>query len=153
MDIPALPANIFPKVLEVLQPAKPMTNSKKGSFKTLYPQDFIPEDGPDQVGAMETFIQDISKFGDCILQRISIGEDWQKTAPVEERDLREYLFNVRQAQFYASQGTDASLQLTRHGWFYAANHSFEDFRQQYLAANGHQPFIAEVVKWYWRQFR
>lgn len=98
MDTPALLSrdlSIFPRVLEALQPTAPIQNSKKGPFKILYPQDFIPDDSPEQVGAMEAFIQDISKSGDCTLQRISIREDWQKTAPVEEKDLREYLFNVR----------------------------------------------------------
>lgn len=152
MDTPALlgrDISIFPKVLEVLQLAKPMTNSKKGSFKVLYPQDFIPEDSPQQVHAMKAFIQDISNFGDCTLHRISIANDWQKTAPVEEKDLRKYFFNVRQAQNCAYQGTDTSLQLTHHSWFYTANHSFKDFRQQYLATNGHEPFVTEAIRWYW----
>lgn len=86
-------------MLEVLQPTAPIENSKKGSFKILYPQDFIPVDSPDQVDAMEAFIRDISKYGECNLQRISIHEDWQKMAPVEEKDLREYLFNVRQVHY------------------------------------------------------
>ena len=98
MDTPALlgrDLSLFPRVLEVLQLTKPVATSKEGPFKILYPQDFLPEDSPDQVGAMEAFIRDISKHGDCTLERISIREDWQKTAPVEEKDLREYLFNVR----------------------------------------------------------
>ena len=39
-------------------------------------------------------------------------------------------------------------QVTRHGWFYSAYHSFEDFRREYIATHGHAPFTTEVVRWY-----
>ena len=54
----------------------------------------MPEGNPEQVNAMEEFIDDMSRFGGCTHRQVSIQEDWQKTAPVEEKDLQVYLHNV-----------------------------------------------------------
>lgn len=43
---------------------------------------------------MENFLDSISKATRRIYQSISIHEDWRKTAPVEEKDLHQYLYNV-----------------------------------------------------------
>lgn len=98
VDAPALlgrDLSIFPSVLKALHVDEPIeSSSKKPSFKIFYPKDFIPEDSPEQVDAMENFIYDMSKTGDCSHRKISIQEDWRKTAPVEEKDLQEYLHNV-----------------------------------------------------------
>ena len=98
MDTPALLGRnllVIPKVLKVLQNAEPIIpHSKKLSFEILYPRDFIPDDSPEQVKAMEDFVEDMSISGGCIHRQISIQEDWQKTAPVEEKDLQKYLHNV-----------------------------------------------------------
>ena len=98
MDTPALLGRnltTFPKILKILQPANPtISYSKKPPFEILHPRDFMPEDTPVQVKAMEYFIEDMCKSGGCTHRQISIQEDWQKTAPVEEKDLQEYLRNV-----------------------------------------------------------
>lgn len=98
MDTPALlgrDLSTFPKVLKVLQLAELATSdSKKPPFEILYPRDFMPKDSPEQVNAMKEFIEDMSKSGGCTHRQISIQEDWKKTAPVEEKDLQEYLRNV-----------------------------------------------------------
>ncbi|KAL8782227.1 MAG: hypothetical protein Q9213_005593 [Squamulea squamosa] len=147
VDVPAIlgrDVTIFPRVLKVLHLANRTTSSPKNqSFEVLYPQDFIPEDSPEQINAMKAFIEDISKSDECTLREISIHEDWQRTAPVEGKDLRQYLY------YLTFLGVNVGLQLTWHGWFYAAFHSFEDFRRQYLAANDQPPFVTEVVRWYW----
>ena len=54
----------------------------------------MPKGSPEQVKAMEDFIEDLSTYGGCTHRQISIQQDWQKTAPVEEKDLQEYLYNV-----------------------------------------------------------
>ena len=85
----------FPKVMKVLQLAESMISySKKPSFEILYPRDFMPKDSPEQVNAMKGFIEDMCDSGGCTHRQISIQEDWQKTAPVEEKDLQESLRNV-----------------------------------------------------------
>lgn len=98
VDTPALLGRdllTFPRVLKALQSEQLIeSSSKKPSFEMLYPRDFIPEDSPEQANAMESFINHMCKFGGCSQRKISIWEDWQKTAPVEEKDLREYLHNV-----------------------------------------------------------
>ena len=98
MDTPALLGRdllTFPKVLKVMQFAEPtISYSKKPSFEILYPRDFMPEDSPEQVNAMEDFIEDMCKSGGCAHRQISIQEDWRKTAPVEEKEFQEYLRNV-----------------------------------------------------------
>ena len=98
MDTPALLGRDllkFPKVLKVLQLAEPIiSHSKKPSFEIVYPRDFMPEDSPEQVHATEGFIEDMSKAGGCTHRQVSIQEDWQKTAPAEEKDLQKYLYYV-----------------------------------------------------------
>ena len=86
---------MFPGVLSVLRQAElePQT-SKKPPFEILYPTDFIPEENPEQVKAMEDFIKDMTQSTKCSFRRISIRDDWHKTAPVEEKDLRKYLYSV-----------------------------------------------------------
>lgn len=99
MDTPALLGRdrlVFPKVLKALQLHEPVDSStNRPSFTIFYPHDFIPEDSPEQVEAMESFIEDMCRMGGCRQQKISIREDWQKTAPVEEKNLQQYLYNVR----------------------------------------------------------
>ena len=153
MDVPALlgrDLSIFPEVLKVLQSAKPiLSDSEKPSFEILYPKDFMPNDSPEQVKVMEDFIEDMSTYGGCTHRQISLQEDWQKTAPVEEKNLQKYLCNVSFDDDYDLTPLKSGLQLTRHGWFYSAYHSFENFRREYMAAHGHAPFVTEVVRWYW----
>lgn len=86
---------ILPRVLKVLQLPKPTASMpNKPDLEILYPRDFVPEDCPEQVDAMEAFLKDISEATNCKYRQISIHEDWQKTAPVEEKDLRQYLYYV-----------------------------------------------------------
>lgn len=98
MDTPALLGRdllTFPKVLKVLQLAEPiLPYPKKPLREILYPKDFMPEDSPEQVRAMQDFIEDIGKAGGYTHRQISIQKDWQKTSPVEEKDLQEYLHYV-----------------------------------------------------------
>ena len=98
MDVPALLGRDIPillKVLKVLQLAKPISSkSKKPSFEMLDPKDFMLGDSPKQVKAMEDFNEDMSTCGGCAQRYIFLPEDWQQTAPVEEKDLQEFLYNV-----------------------------------------------------------
>ena len=98
VDTPALlgkDLSIFEKVLSTLHPSKGTNSSlMKRPYKILYPQDFLPQDASNQVDAMESFINDICDTEGCCSQKISIWEDWRKTAPVEEKDLHQYLYNV-----------------------------------------------------------
>ncbi|KAL6714329.1 hypothetical protein ACLMJK_007752 [Lecanora helva] len=113
------------------EPGKPY--SRKPFPEILYPKDFMPRDYPEQVDAMKSLIEDSSKSSGVAYREISIEEDWRESAPVAEKDLKEYLYNS-----------------TRFGWFYAAYHSFDEFRQQFYAVHGHLPFVTEVVRWYWQ---
>ncbi|MCJ1357712.1 MAG: hypothetical protein MMC33_007708 [Icmadophila ericetorum] len=144
MDTPAWfgrNLELFPHLLAALRlPVSESPFSEKLPLEILYPSDFMPEDNPEQVQIMEDFIQDVAEAIGCTYRKISIKEDWQRTAPVAERDLRQYLYN---ASFEQSTAT------MRHGWFYAAYHSFDEFRQKYLEAHGNDPFVTEVVRWYW----
>lgn len=98
MDTPALlgrDLSIFPKVLKALefhQPIEPA--SKKLPYTIFYPSDFIPTDSPEQATAMENFIYDMSQGEEGCHQKISIQGDWKQTAPVEEKNLHEYLHHV-----------------------------------------------------------
>ena len=86
---------MFPDVFSVLrqaewEPEKP----HEPPFEILYPTDFIPEENDQQVKAMEDFIKDMSQSTNCTYRKISIRDEWQETAPVEEKDLRKYLYCV-----------------------------------------------------------
>ena len=54
----------------------------------------MPEDSPVQLQAMEDFLNDLAKSMGCKYRKISIEGDWRKTAPVEEKDLQQFLFNA-----------------------------------------------------------
>ncbi|RHZ70336.1 hypothetical protein CDV55_108201 [Aspergillus turcosus] len=135
MDTPAWfgrDLQAFPEVFRVLHgfDGAESNFSNEAPLEILYPSDFLPTDDPEQLKAMESFLEDITKGTGCSYRQISIGKEWQNTAPVEEKDLHQYLYN-----------------LTRHGWYYAAYHSFDDFRDEYEKKHGHGPFVTEVVRW------
>ncbi|KAH8587274.1 amidase signature domain-containing protein [Bisporella sp. PMI_857] len=110
----------FPDVLATLrQSGEKHQSLTEQPLEILYP-------------TMDDLIRDMALSTGCTFRKVSIKEDWQRTAPVEEKDLQQYLYNT-----------------TRHGWYYAAYHSFDDFRKEYKKAHGHGPFVTEVVRWYW----
>ncbi|PCH02332.1 Amidase [Penicillium occitanis (nom. inval.)] len=138
MDTPGLlgrDREIFPDVFRDLNPSSAEQESRGhlhgDPLEILCQTDFVPQDNPEQIGAMENFLDSISKATGRIYRSISIHEDWRKTAPVEEEDLHQYLYN-----------------LMHHGWYYAAYHSFDKFRRDYEELHGHAPFVMEVVRWY-----
>ncbi|KAI1258681.1 amidase signature domain-containing protein [Xylariaceae sp. FL1019] len=126
--------NIFPDLIRVLSDASSEESPEKSAapLTILYPEDFLPLDSPDQVDAMKDFIHDAEKNKGYMHRMISIHDDWHSSSPVPNKDLRDYLYNM-----------------TLHGWFYAAYHSFDSFRQEYEEKHGYPPFVTEVVRWYW----
>ncbi|EED11847.1 glutamyl-tRNA(gln) amidotransferase subunit A, putative [Talaromyces stipitatus ATCC 10500] len=127
--------DIFPDVFRALHPSGEQDNKAsidEGELVILYPTDFMPEDNVEQLRAMENFLDDVCKATGCSYRIISIESDWRETAPVDEKDLHQYLYN-----------------LMRHGWYYAAYHSFGKFRARYHELHGHPPFVTEVVRKYW----
>ena len=86
---------IFPDVLEALQPAEPSFQySEKPPLEILYPCDFMPDDSPEQVQAMEDFLNDVAEAMGCTWRKVCIEKDWAISAPVEEKELKQFLFNV-----------------------------------------------------------
>ncbi|KAH7312544.1 amidase signature domain-containing protein [Stachybotrys elegans] len=125
---------IFPAILQAVSdpPARTVQAENASPTRILYLLDFEPQDSPEQVKAMEILLTAIDNSSGNTHQKTSIHDDWSNTAPVDEKDLRQYL-----------------RELTHHGWFYAAFHSFDSFREKYERVNGHKPFVTEVVRWYW----
>jgi hypothetical protein len=68
--------------------------NQEDQLQILYPTDFIPENDPEQIKAMEKFLNDICKATGSWCRRISIQQDWRDSSPVEEKDLNKYLYNV-----------------------------------------------------------
>ncbi|PWY85828.1 amidase signature enzyme [Aspergillus sclerotioniger CBS 115572] len=126
---------MFPDVFRVLAnswaTAKGGNFSSEDSIEILYPSDFLPGNS-EQSRVTEDFLAQITSATGGSFRPISIHDDWRNTAPVEEKDLRQYLYN-----------------LTQHGWFYSAYKSFEQFRNDYIEKHGYSPFVTEVVRWYW----
>ncbi len=86
---------IFPDILSAIRlPDWYSENAKESAFEIMYPLDFVPEDSPEQVQAMEEFIEDIVNSTGCNYRKVSIKDDWKMTAPVEEKNLKKYLYNV-----------------------------------------------------------
>ncbi|KAH8705064.1 amidase signature domain-containing protein [Talaromyces proteolyticus] len=126
---------VFPDVFRALHPSVEQdgrTPISEDTLEILYPTDFMCEDDAEQHQAMKSFLSDVSKATRCSYRSISIREDWQKTTPIEEKDLHRYLYN-----------------LMHHGWYYAAYHSFDKFRHEYEERHSHGPFVTDVVRWYW----
>jgi hypothetical protein len=157
MDTPGLLARdleIFPNALQVLRDSggSEPDYAPADSLEILYPIDFLPADDPTQLKAMDEFLKDLSSSTCSVLRQISIHEDWQKSAPVEEKDLHQYLYNVRCPG--GTQKMERSLplamaQMTQDGWYYSAYNTFARFRAVYEKAHGHSPFVTEVVRMYW----
>lgn len=99
MDTPGwLGRNIedFPRVLATLSldMKQPQTSPTSLPVEVLYPGDFVPEDSPEQTHAMENFLSDITSATGGTWRKVSIKDDWQMTAPVDEKDLDQYLYHV-----------------------------------------------------------
>lgn len=60
----------------------------------LYPSDFTPDESPEQIQAMEDFLSDITAATASTWRKVSIKDDWWRTAPVDETDLNQYLYYV-----------------------------------------------------------
>ena len=87
--------SLFPDVLRSLQPDAPASSNGKPKH-IFYPRDFAPQDThPEQIEAVEEFIKDIANASGWTYSSISIHDDWKATAPVEDKDLQQYLYNVR----------------------------------------------------------
>ncbi|TPX13845.1 uncharacterized protein E0L32_005789 [Thyridium curvatum] len=126
---------IFPDILRALSDLPEARAPKEARLVPLllYPTDFIPPESPEQEAAMEDFLDSLNPSTGGMYRKISIQDDWSKTSPVDEKDLHQYLFN-----------------LTRNGWYYSAYHTFDSFRKEYKEAHGHDPFVTEIVRWYWQ---
>ncbi|PYI09918.1 hypothetical protein BO78DRAFT_467417 [Aspergillus sclerotiicarbonarius CBS 121057] len=103
----------------------------EGPVEILYPTDFFP-DNSEQLQVTQDFLAPVTRATGSSFRQIPIHEDWRETAPVEEKDLHQYLYN-----------------LTRHGLFYSAFKSFEEFRNKHVEKYGHSPFVTEMVRRYW----
>ena len=87
---------MFPAVLSVLRRTELEPQiSEEPPIEILYPTDFMPENNPEQVKAMEDFIDDMTKSTEWTYRKVSIRDDWLETSPVEEKDLQKYLYSVR----------------------------------------------------------
>jgi hypothetical protein len=86
----------FPLVLNALSLdiKEPRPNSTALPVEILYPSDFTPDNSPDQTQAMKDFLSDITAATGSTWRKVSIKDDWRRTAPVDEKDLNQYLYYV-----------------------------------------------------------
>lgn len=157
MDTPDLlgrDLDIFPDVFRVLNPSSAEQEGQAhfhgNALEILYPTDFAPQDNPEQIGAMENFLDTSSKATGRIYRSISIHEDWRKTANVEEKDLHQYLYNVGIEMFiplvFVTNSSCSSCIMA--GTMQRIIHSINSgvTNEELLV---HAPFVTEVVRWYW----
>ncbi|PVH86157.1 amidase signature enzyme [Cadophora sp. DSE1049] len=98
----------------------------------LFPPDFYPTNNTKQMKLLESFASDLATMLGTSVQRMSIADAWTKTTSVEEKGLKQYLYNS-----------------TAHSFYYSAYHSFDDFRTSYKESFEKNPFITEYVRWIW----
>ncbi|KAL9049449.1 MAG: hypothetical protein Q9162_007216 [Coniocarpon cinnabarinum] len=136
MDTPAWfgrDLGLFPAILDALSADKPASGMMRSSgVDVICPTDLIADPHPKQMKEFQKFLDDITKVTGQAPRYVSFNEDWKNSAPVENTDLNHYLHNT-----------------TAHGFWYSAYRSFDEFRQSYREAHGHEPFVTEVVRWYW----
>ncbi len=86
----------FPRVLSALSLDVKKTQQFPVTLplEILYPSDFVPNDSPEQIQAMKDFLSDITIATGSTWHKVSINDDWRRTAPVDEKDLNQYLYNV-----------------------------------------------------------
>ncbi|KAL9080628.1 MAG: hypothetical protein Q9159_007560 [Coniocarpon cinnabarinum] len=136
MDTPAWfgrDLGLFPAILDALSADKPASGMMSSSgVDVICPTDLIADPHPKQMKEFQKFLDDITKVTGQAPRYVSVNEDWKNSALVENTDLNHYLHNT-----------------TAHGFWYLAYHSFDGFRQSYREAHGHEPFVTEVVRWYW----
>ncbi|KAJ9664016.1 hypothetical protein H2198_000519 [Neophaeococcomyces mojaviensis] len=136
VDVPAWFARdltIFPQVLDALKLYDHQSSGgEQRQIEILYIEDFIPEGNIGQQDAVTDFLRSIESAVKAPIRRINIHNAWRNSAPVDEKDLRQFLYET-----------------TSHGWFYSAYHSFDKFRKDYGYLHGRSPFVTEVIKWYW----
>ncbi|KAF2124976.1 amidase signature enzyme [Dothidotthia symphoricarpi CBS 119687] len=102
------------------------------SPKLLVPTDFLVNINANQLQLVESFLRDLERGLDTIVERCSIAEAWTASAPVDERNLNIYLQNA-----------------TLHSYYYEAFHAFNEFQQSYKGTFGRKPFITETNRWIW----
>jgi hypothetical protein len=97
-------------VLATLRQSGVKHQSSRGQpLEILYPSDFVPGESPEQVQAMDDLIEDMALSTGCTSRKVSIKEDWERTAPVEEKDLQQYLYYVSLSSFLVSLNTEFFL--------------------------------------------
>jgi Asp-tRNA(Asn)/Glu-tRNA(Gln) amidotransferase A subunit family amidase len=86
----------FPLVLNALSLdiKEPRPNSTALPVEIQYPSDFTPDNSPEQTQAMKDFLSDITAATGSTWRKVSIKDDWRRTAPVDEKDLNQYLYYV-----------------------------------------------------------
>ena len=87
---------LFPGLLRVLGQSLQQSSTSRRSLprSIIYPTDFIPDDCSEQAAAMDSFLHDISSATGSNYKKISIQKDWRQFAPVEEKNLTQYLSKV-----------------------------------------------------------
>jgi len=86
----------FPRVLNALSldMKEPRPYPTALPVEILYPSDFTPDNSPEQIQAMKDFLSDITAATGTTWRNVSIKDDWRRTAPVDEKDLNQYLYYV-----------------------------------------------------------
>ncbi|KAI0856904.1 putative amidase [Xylaria cubensis] len=102
--------------------------------RLLYPLDFFPQADADQQAMTEAFIAIVEKFLNVKRTPISITDTWASNPPeaAEGKTLQEYLEMSAVWPMY-----------------YDTYHTFDDFRQDYLAKYGKPPFIGPYMRKRW----
>lgn len=101
MDVPAWFARdltIFPQVLDALKLYDHQSSGgEQRQIEILYIEDFIPEGNIGQQDAVTDFLRSIESAVKAPIRRINIHNAWRNSAPVDEKDLRQFLYEVRKS--------------------------------------------------------
>jgi hypothetical protein len=86
----------FPHVLSALSldMKEPRSFPRALPIEILYPSDFTPENSPEPKKVMKDFLSDITAAIGSTWRKMSIKDDWRRTALADEKDLNQYLYYV-----------------------------------------------------------
>ena len=98
----------------------------------LYPTDYLPVDNLAQMKVLDSFVDEMALTMDVRVVEVNIEKEWSRTAPVAEKRLSVWLKSI-----------------VEHGFYYDAYVHFHQFRQDYHAKFGLEPYVSETNLLWW----
>ncbi|KAF9765336.1 hypothetical protein IL306_002424 [Fusarium sp. DS 682] len=117
--------------------------------KILYPSEFYPLENEEQQALTEEFIAILEDFLGVRRTPFSFVEEWEKNPPKEAGGLALLKYTEKACLLGPFSFTAKWLQSAFWSLCYDYYHGFDDFRDEYRAKYGKNPFVSSVVRFRW----